>query len=105
MSEPTLPTVRLGGADISRLVIGGNPFSGNSHTSAACDADMMDYFTTERIKETLFACEQHGLTAMQSRGDRHVLRMLREYRNEGGKMHWIAQIASELADLKGHIRQ
>ena len=101
----TLPTVRLGGVDVSRLIIGGNPFSGNSHYSAACDNEMLDYFTTERIKATLFECERQGLTAMQSRGDRHILRMLREYRNEGGKLHWIAQIASELSDLKANIRQ
>ncbi len=102
---PVLPTVRLGDADVSRLIIGGNPFSGNSHTSPECDREMLDYFTTERIKATLFECERQGLTAMQSRGDRHILRMLREYRNEGSNLHWIAQIASELSDLKGNIRQ
>jgi hypothetical protein len=101
----TLPTVRLGGADVSRLIIGGNPFSGNSHFSAAQDNDMADYFTTERIKAALFECERQGLTAMQSRGDRHIMRMIREYRNEGGRLHWIAQIASELSDLKANIRQ
>ncbi|HZO88218.1 MAG TPA: hypothetical protein VFB38_07735 [Chthonomonadaceae bacterium] len=100
-----LPTVRLGGADITRLIIGGNPFSGNSHCSPEWDNDMLDYFTTERIKATLFECERQGLTAMQSRADRHIMRMLREYRNEGGKLHWIAQIASELSDLKSNIRQ
>src|ERR1051326_1058343 len=85
----TLPTVRLGGVDVSRLIIGGNPFSGNSHMSSERDRDMLDYFTTERIKATLFECERQGLTTMQSRGDRHILRMLREYRNEGGTLHWI----------------
>jgi hypothetical protein len=100
-----LPTVSLGGVQVSRLVIGGNPFSGNSHLSAQCDQEMLDYFTTERIKATLFECERQGLTAMQSRADRHILRMLREYRNEGGMLHWIAQIASELSDLAANIRQ
>ena len=100
-----LPTVRLGGVPISRLIIGGNPFSGNSHLSAQSDQEMLDYFTTERIKATLFESERQGLTAMQSRADRHILRMLREYRNEGGRLHWIAQIASELADLTANIRQ
>src|SRR5690348_9192906 len=101
----TLPTVRLGGVDVSRLIIGGNPFSGNSHCSSEQDSDMMNYFTVDRIKATLFECERQGLTAMQSRGDRHIMRMLREYRNEGGKLHWITQIASELSDLKTNIRQ
>jgi len=100
-----LPTIRLGRVEITRLIIGGNPFSGNSHSSAEWDNDMLDYFTTERIKATLFECERQGLNAMQSRGDRHIMRMIREYRNEGGKLHWIAQIASELSDLEANIRQ
>lgn len=101
----TLPTVRLGNADVSRLIVGGNPFSGNSHVSSPLSEEMADYFTVERIKQTLFDCERHGLTAMQLRADRHIMRMLREYRNEGGRLHWIAQIASELADIKGNVRQ
>ncbi len=100
-----LPSVQLGDHRVSRLLIGGNPFSGNSHYSAEWDNDMLDYFTTENIKATLFECDRQGLTAMQSRGDRHILRMLREYRNEGGTLKWIAQIASELSNLKGNIQQ
>src|SRR2546421_3613666 len=101
----TLPTIRFSGHDVSRLIVGGNPFSGNSHQNSALDSEMMDYFTVERIKATLFECERQGLTAMQSRGDRHIMRMLREYRAEGGRLHWIAQIASEMVDLPRNIRQ
>jgi pentatricopeptide repeat protein len=100
-----LPSMSLGAFRVSRLIIGGNPFSGNSHTSAELDSQMLDYFTTNRIKQTLFDCERHGITATLSRGDRHIIRTMREYWNDGGKLQWICQIASELADLKGHIRQ
>jgi pentatricopeptide repeat protein len=100
-----MPSIALGNLSVSRLIIGGNPFSGNSHTSAELDSQMLDYFTTNRIKETLFDCERHGITATLSRGDRHIIRTMREYWNDGGKLQWICQIASELADLKGHIRQ
>ncbi len=44
------------------------------------------------------------MTAMQSRGDRHIMRALREYRAAGGTMQWIAQTASELADLAANVR-
>ncbi len=100
-----LPTIALVNHSVSRLIIGGNPFSGNSHMSPELDNEMADWYTNERIKEALFEAERHGITAMLSRGDRHILRLIREYRNEGGKLDWICQIASELADLKGHIRQ
>jgi hypothetical protein len=100
-----LPTTRLGGYDVSRLIIGGNPFSGGSHVSAEMDRAFVGYYTNERIVAALLECESQGLNTMQSRGDRHILRALHEYRAAGGSMQWIAQTASELADLHGNIRQ
>jgi hypothetical protein len=43
MMSPALPTVKLGEHDISRLIIGGNPFSGGSHTSVEMDRAFLDY--------------------------------------------------------------
>ena len=100
-----LPTVPLGDRRVSRLIIGGNPFSGGSHTSPEMDQAFLDYYTAENIKAALRESEAHGVNAVQVRGDRHIMRVLREYRNEGGGMHWIAQTASELRDLPGNVRQ
>jgi len=91
-----LPTIRLGGADVTRLIIGGNPFSGNSHVSAELDREMMDYFTTENIKRTLRDCLAHGINAMQLRTDKHIMRIIRELSAEGYRPHWIAQTAPEI---------
>jgi len=87
----SLPTVPLGPYRISRLIIGGNPFSGFSHQSPERDEEMMDYYTVDRIKQTLHDCETAGLNTCLLRTDAHICRMLREYRNEGGKLQWIAQ--------------
>lgn len=100
-----LPLVTLGNAHISRLVIGGNPFSGNSHVSREMDNEMMDFFTCARIKETLFRCMECGINAMQLRGDKHIIRMIREFRAEGGNMHWIAQTTPESGSFEGSVRQ
>ncbi len=100
-----MPTVPFGPTRVSRLIIGGNPFSGNSHFSSALSEEMADYFTADRIVRTLLRAQQMGVKTMQSRGDRHIMRVLREYRNSGGTMDWIAQTASELANLQGNIRQ
>ena len=100
-----LPVVPLGKVEITRLVIGGNPFSGNSHVSRELDEEMMDFFTTNQIKKTLFRCQESGINAMQLRGDRHILRILREFRIEGGNMHWIAQTTPESGSFEGNIRQ
>jgi len=100
-----LPTIRIGDHDITRLVIGGNPFSGGSHYSSELDRAFIDYYSNENMKRALFECERCGLNTMQSRGDRHIMRMINEYRNEGGKLQWIAQTASELRDLRANVRQ
>lgn len=101
---PLLPTAPLGGQPITRLIVGGNPFRGNSHFSEAMSRDMESYFTVERIKQTLFTCEQAGINAVQARGDAMMLACIREYWAEGGAMHFIVQTASELRDLRRHVR-
>jgi hypothetical protein len=55
-------------------------------------------------QEDAARCEEAGINTWQSRGDRHILRLLNESRLEGGKLQWIAQTASELADIPRHIR-
>lgn len=89
---------------ISRLIVGGNPVSGNSHVSPALDQEMADYFSAANVKKLLRECELAGINTWQSRGDRHILRLLREFRNEGGRLHWIAQTASEFADFRANVR-
>lgn len=105
MNTDILPTVSLGDQQVSRLIIGGNPFRGNSHFSEQMNRDMLEYYTVQRIKHTLFRCERRGINTMQVRGDVLLQAVVREYRAEGGKMHVIFQTASELRDLQGHVRQ
>jgi len=100
-----LPTVPFGKHAVTRLILGGNPLRGNSHYSAALDEDMRAYFTVARIKQTLFDAERHGINTVQARGDVLVQHCLREYWDEGGTLQFIAQSASELRDLAGHVRQ
>lgn len=89
-----LPTVRLGNLEVTRLIIGGNPFSGFSHQSGARSAEMVAWYTDERIVEALFQAEQEGLNACLCRGDDHITRVLRRYWDQGGAMRWIAQTNS-----------
>ena len=102
-SAPSMPTVRLGGQTISRLIVGGNPVSANSHVSNALSGEMRDYFTSANTKKLLAACERAGINTWQSRADRHIMRLLYEYRQEGGRIQWIAQTASEYGDLKRNL--
>ena len=100
-----LPFVKLGEHSITRLIAGGNPISGNSHLTPEISGEMADYFTTENIKRTLNRCVECGINTTQLRADKHITRLLREYRNDGGKIQWIAQTASEIQPYDGHLRQ
>jgi len=92
----TLPQVRIGSLSVSRLMIGGNPFSGNSHRGPQVDAEMRHYYTSERIKATLREAESLGINTLVARADAHICRTLLEYWDEGGTIQWIAQTCPEL---------
>jgi len=98
-----LPTIKIGSLEVTRLIVGGNPFSGNSHVNGEMDEAMRDFFTTAKIKETLHRCQEFGINTMQLRGDMHIMRIVREFRNEGGKLNWIAQTASEFGSYEGNV--
>ncbi len=100
-----IPVIPLAGQAVSRLIIGGNPFSGNSHVSPELDNEMQDYFTTENVKKTLFRCMECGIDTMQLRADKHIMRIIREFRQEGGRMNWIAQTTPESKSFDGSIHQ
>ncbi|HNQ34478.1 MAG TPA: hypothetical protein PKN80_00230 [bacterium] len=88
-----LPEVDFCGLRISRLVLGANPFGGYSHQSPERDRAMVDYYTVARIKETWRRAEAAGITAMVTNNETpHVVQAVREYRAEGGKLQWIAQL-------------
>ncbi len=90
-----LTRVDFCGLEVSRLIVGGNPFSGFSHQSAERSEEMLDYYTVARIKETLARAEAAGINTAIMRSDAHIHRLLREYYNEGGQIQWIAQVPGD----------
>lgn len=99
-----LPTVALGPYQLTRLIVGGNPFRGNSHNTQQMSDDMREHYTAERMIATLLECERQGINTMQSRGDAIIMDMLRAYREQGGALQWIAQTATEVGDIEQNIR-
>jgi len=99
----SLPTIDFFGNMVSRLICGGNPFSGYSHVSSELDWEMITYNTMPRIQELLNECVRNGINTFQSRGDRHQMRTYLEHRENGGQIQWIAQTASEFADIRSNI--
>lgn len=99
----TLPTIDFFGKRVSRLICGGNPLSGFSHVSGKLDREMLHYYTMPNIQALLDRCWENGINTLQSRGDRHQMRMYLEHREKGGQMQWIAQTASEFASLERNV--
>lgn len=83
---------------VSTFILGSNPFSGFSHQSVQTDAEMRHYFSTARIKQILREAETLGVNTLLARTDFHVMRMLMEYRDEGGLLQWFAQTCPEVGD-------
>lgn len=98
-----LPTTEFFGHRLSRLICGGNPLSGFSHVSAELDCEMIEYYNMPNLQALLNECWNQGINAFQSRGDRHQMRMYLEHQQNGGKMKWIAQTASEFASITANI--
>ena len=91
-----MQTVRLGDREVTRFILGGNPFSGFSHQTAEMDNHMRHYFTTACIKKVMAKAEAAGVNAFIGRADFHICRVLTEYWDEGGRIQWFAQTCPEI---------
>ena len=89
----TLPTVDFCGYQVTRLVLGANPFAGFSHQAPERDQAMLAYYTPERIHETWARAEAAGINTMITNNETpHVIQAVREYLGGGGAMQWITQV-------------
>lgn len=99
-----MQTVTIGKVKVSRFIVGSNPFSGFSHQSVEMDLKMKRFFTTARIKAVLHEAESLGVTTLIARADHHMMRLLLEYWDEGGKIQWMAQTCPELGPTAMSVR-
>jgi hypothetical protein len=98
------PTGKIGNVQISRLIIGGNQFSGWSHSrDLGYLRDLfLAYSTEQKIMETLEKCEQEGINTIITASSGYLSR----YWNQmGGKMQWIAQVHPKANDVTSNIKQ
>lgn len=103
-----MPAGRIGEVEISRLICGGNLISGYAHSRDLIYVSKLltHYFTDEKIMETWRICEAHGVNTMIAyAGDPHAIEVYREYRKQGGRMQYLAQISPEKGDLAGCVQE
>lgn len=86
-----MPKVRFGNVEISRLILGANPFLGFAHHNEVMGAMLKDWYTSAKVIEVMQRCEKFGINAF------NYVQMFRgqadweRYLAEGGKMHLVAQ--------------
>jgi hypothetical protein len=93
---PPLPKVKFGNDQITRLIIGSNPFYGYSHFNRTLDQLMRDWYTQDRKMQVLHACERQGINTWQVHYNDQPIEDLKRYRAEGGRMHLILLADFEL---------
>jgi len=86
---PLLPTIKLGDKTVTRLVAGGNPVQGFSHSTRNLAEHMKAFFTVERTAEFLLHCEKLGINTFQSSYSDKVRDALRLAWERGSKIQWI----------------
>ena len=97
--------IKIGQLQVSRFIIGGNPFSGFSHRGVEMDEKMKRYYTCQKIKETLAEAERLGINTFAGRADNHIIRLLLEYWDEGGKIQWFAQTCPECGPPQATVQR
>ena len=94
-----LPTIKLGSLEVSRFLLGSNPFWGWSHKSPQLNEEMKNWHTDERIVEILDEAARCGLTTVVSPPDQRWMDLWTKYRAAGGKLGiWVAQ-CHEASDM------
>jgi len=104
MSDTGMPTGKIGNRTFSRLIIGGNQFSGWSHSR---DLKYLRelfkaYATEERIMQTLELAEESGINAILTSASGYLTKYWKE---RGGRIQWIAQVHPKTTDVTSDIKR
>lgn len=106
-THKNFPTGRIKNLKISRIICGGNLISGFAHSRDLIYVSPLvkQYFSDEKILETLEICEENGINTAVLRTDSDTVRILNRYRNErGGNIQWLAQTYPKINDITSNIK-
>ena len=104
LPEPlTLPTGKIKGLEISRMICGGNLIGGWAHSRDLIYVSPLvkAYHTDEKIFETLRLAEHRGVNAVLTNPVSD--RVINAYWKQGGKIKWISDCAS--GNLKDGVKR
>ena len=91
LSPIQVPKMRFGNAEVSRLIVGCNPFYGFSHFNNTLSQVMKEYYTAERVCDVLHQCQRFGINAYNYVDLGRAGQDLDRFVAEGGSMHLVVQ--------------
>ena len=89
-----VPKIKFGGVEISRMVLGVNPFYGYSHFNNNFSTTMREWYTQEKVVEVMHRANRHGINAFNYVHMERAPKDLERFQAEGGKMHLIIQVSA-----------
>jgi hypothetical protein len=95
MDMVRVPTMKFGGVDISRMVMGVNPLYGFAHYNGTYGASMAEWYTQERVCEVLHRAASFGVNAFNYVNIGRAPQDLACFRSQGGNMHLIIQVTAK----------
>jgi hypothetical protein len=98
ISQDSLPKVRLGKYEITRLLVGSNPFNGYSYALPSLDRHMVEWSTDEHVCDVLRNCEQNGINTRQFSYNPRAMSAMKRHQQSGGKLQWILLGGGEMKD-------
>jgi len=93
-SAVQVPRIKFFNAEISRIVLGVNPFYGFAHFNNNFGTTMKEWYTPERVCEVMHRCNQYGINAFNYVHLDRAPQDLARFTAEGGKMHLIIQVTA-----------
>ncbi|NWG13442.1 MAG: hypothetical protein HXY20_07920 [Acidobacteria bacterium] len=88
-SGPLLPTVKLGSHEITRLIVGSNPFNGYCYALPSLSEHMREWSTPENVCGVFRRSQENGINTWQFSYHDRAMADLRKYQAEGGTIQWI----------------
>jgi len=89
-----VPKMKFGGAEISRMVLGVNPFYGYAHYNNNFSVVMKEWYTQEKVCAIMHQCNRYGINAFNYVHMERAPLDLARFQAEGGKMHLIIQVSA-----------
>ena len=104
MSDNAMPVGKIGNVTIGRLIIGGNQFSGWSHSrDLKYLRDLFKAYATEKnILATLRLAEENGVNTIITSDSSYLRKYWKDW---GGQMQWIAQVHPKTDDVTSDIKR